>query len=139
MLLIYGRAKHAHIAYINAIGGEDMNTYMVPREATNENKILFFSPQAAIFAGIGLLIGMLFKFIFDYLATITVPWVKYIGWGIIALLCLIGYALGTFNIPETNALDFFKKTGGEQAYTIIKRVITFNKRKKIYVYERGQF
>ena len=116
-----------------------MNTYMVPREATNENKILFFSTQAFLFTLIALVPGICFKFIFDFLATAIAPWLKYVGWGICIIFCLIGYALGTFNIPETNAFDFFKKTGGEQAYTIIKRAITFNKRKKIYIYERGQF
>lgn len=116
-----------------------MNTYMVPREATNENRILFFSAQAALFTLIAFGIGLCFVFIFNFLATVAAPWLKYVGWGICVILCLIGYALGTFNIPETNALDFFKKTGGEPAYKIIKRAVTFNKRRKIYVYERGQF
>ncbi len=117
-----------------------MNTYMIPREATNENRFLFFTPQAALFTLIALGIGMCFKFIFDFIAiAAAVAWIKYIGWGICVLLCLMGYALGTFNIPESNAFDILKKTGGEQVYTIAKRAINFNKRKKIYIYERGQF
>lgn len=117
-----------------------MNTYLIPREAANENRFLFFSAQAALFTLIAFGIGICFVFIFNFLADGGgVPALKYVGWGICILLCLIGYALGTFNIPETNAFAFFKKTGGEPAYKIIKRAITFNQRKKIYIYERGQF
>ena len=117
-----------------------MNTYMIPREATNENRFLFFSPQAAIFSLIGFCIGLCFVFIFSFLAEAAGTQVLlYIGWGICLLIVGIGYVLGTFNIPETTAFDICKKTGGEPAYVIIKRALTFNKRKKIYIYERGQF
>ena len=117
-----------------------MNTYMIPREATNENRFLFFTPQAAIFSLIGFGIGIFFVFIFNFLADSFENQVfTYIGWGIAVLLAAIGYVLGTFNIPETTAFDICKKTGGEPAYVIIKRALTFNKRKKIYIYERGQF
>ena len=117
-----------------------MNTYMIPREATNENRFLFFTPQAAIFSLIGFCIGLCFVFIFNFLAdSMKNEVLKYVGWGIDLLIAAIGYALGTFNIPETTAFDICKKTGGEPAYIIIKRALTFNKRKKIYIYERRQF
>lgn len=115
-----------------------MNTYMIPREAVNENRFLFFTPQAAIFSLVGFLIGLFFKFIFDFISDIANNNVlTYVGWGICVLFAAIGYVLGTFNIPETTAFDICKKTGGEPAYVIIKRAITFNKRKKIYICERG--
>lgn len=117
-----------------------MNTYMIPREATNENRFLFFTPQAALFSLAGFGIGICFVLIFGALAEMfqneILTWV---GWGICLLFAAIGYALGTFNIPETNAFDICKKTGGEPMWVIIKRAITFSKRKKIYIYERGQF
>lgn len=117
-----------------------MNTYMIPREATNENRILFFSPQALIFTLIAFCIGYCIKFIFDFIgSTAGISWMSIVGWIICGIFALIGYALGTFNIPESNAFDILKKTGGEQVYTIAKRAINFNKRKKIYIYERGQF
>ena len=117
-----------------------MNTYMIPREATNENRFLFFTPQAAIFSIVGFCIGLCFKFIFDFLSDLAQNNVLiYVGWGICVLIAAIGYALGTFSVPETTAFDICKKTGGEPIYVIIKRAITFNKRKKIYIYERGQF
>ena len=115
-----------------------MNTYMIPREATNENRFLFFTPQAAISTIIGFIIGLCFHFIFDFIADVAQNTVfVYIGWGICALFAGIGYVLGTFNVPETTAFDICKKTGGEPVYVIIKRAIAFNKRKKIYIYERS--
>ncbi len=117
-----------------------MNTYMIPREATNENRFLIFTPQAAIFSLIGFGIGLCFVFIFNFIADMAQNSIAtYIGWGICVLIVLIGYALGTFNIPDTTAFDICRKTGGEPAYVIIKRAVTFNKRKKIYIYERGKF
>jgi len=122
------------------LGGGYVNTYMIPREATNENKFLIFSPQAALFTLIGFGIGLCFVLIFNFISEAAGNKILlYVGWGICILIAAIGYALGTFNIPETNAFDICKKTGGESAYVVIKRAITFNKRKKIYIYERGQF
>jgi len=116
-----------------------MNTYMIPREATNENRFLFFTPQAAIFSLVGFGFGVFFIIIFGALAdSMQNEVLSWVGWGISILFAGIGYVLGTFNIPETTAFDICKKTGGEPAYVIIKRAITFNKRKKIYIYERGQ-
>lgn len=115
-----------------------MNTYMIPREATDENRFLFFTKDAAIFTLVGFIIGVAFIFLFNFICDMfNITWIKYIGWGICVLLCLIGYVLGTFNIPESNAFDILKKTGGESVYTILKRIIKFNKNKKIYIYERS--
>ena len=111
-----------------------MNTYMIPREATNENRFLFFTPKAGIFSIIALIIGIIIKFLLN-LTGIHV--MDVVGWIICAILVLIAYALGTFKIPESNAFDILKKAGGEPVDVIIKRAITFNKRKKIYIYERG--
>ena len=113
---------------------------MIPRKQTNENRFLNLTPQAAIFLLIGFGIGLCFVFIFNFIADITENSVlSYIGWGICALIALIGAALGTFDIPDITAFDICRKTGGEPAYVIIKRAVTFNQRKKIYIYERGKF
>lgn len=111
-----------------------MNTYMIPREATNENRILFFTPKAGIFSLIALFIGIIIKVLLELTG---IPVMTPIGWGICAVLVLIAYALGTFKIPESNAFDILKKAGGEPVDVIVKRVIAFHKRKKIYIYERG--
>jgi len=111
-----------------------MNTYMIPREATNENRFLFFTPKAGIFSIIAFIIGFLIKCLLNLT---QIPVMNTVGWIICAILVLIAYALGTFKIPESNAFDILKKAGGEPVDVIVKRAINFNKRKKIYIYERG--
>lgn len=112
-----------------------MNTYMIPREATNENRFLFFTPKAGIFSIIAFIIGYLIKSLLSLLIGGTT--VDIVGWVICGILVLIAYALGTFKIPESNAFDILKKAGGEPVDVIVKRIIAFHKRKKIYIYERG--
>ena len=51
----------------------------------------------------------------------------------------IGYAIGMFKVPETNGLEIFRKTGGENIDDVIKRYIKFKKnRKKLYVYTKEE-
>lgn len=115
-----------------------MNTYMIPREATNENRFLVFSQEAAIFMLVGFTAGMFFVGLFNALVGVTgVTFLKFIGWGICVIFCGIGYVLGTFKIPESTAFDFLKKTGGESAFTIVKRVMKFRRNRKIYICERS--
>jgi len=111
-----------------------MNTYMIPREATNENRFLFFTPKAGIFSIIAFIIGYIIKWLFSLTG---VKAMEIAGWIICGILVLIAYALGTFKIPESNAFDILKKAGGEPVDVIVKRAINFRKRKKIYIYERG--
>lgn len=115
-----------------------MNTYMIPREATNENRFLFFSQEALIFTLIGFVCGLFFVGLFAILASICdFEKLKYVGWIICLLISGIGYCLGAFKLPESTAFDFLKKAGGESAYTIAKRVLKFKRNKKIYIFERG--
>lgn len=115
-----------------------MNTYMIPREATNENRFLFFTQEAAIFTLIGFVCGLFFTGLFSILSSnLGIPILSYIGWGICAIFAGIGYCLGTFNLPESTAFDFLKKAGGEPLYVIVKRVIKFKRNRKIYFFERS--
>ena len=62
---------------------------------------------------------------------------------IITVICmgifgLIGYAISTFKIPDTNNFELTKKAGGESVDQIILRYIKFkNKKNRIYVYKGG--
>ena len=115
-----------------------MNTYMIPREATNENRFLFFSQEALIFTLIGFGCGLFFVGLFTILANVcNIENLKYVGWGICLIFSGIAYCLGAFNLPESTAFDFLKKAGGESAYTIVKRVIKFKRNRKIYIFERS--
>ena len=53
------------------------------------------------------------------------------------LLALIGFAIGTLKVPETNAFEITKKTGGENIDDVIRRAIKFKmNRNRIYIYDR---
>lgn len=108
--------------------------YNIPRNYKGEGKILMiFSIKAFIYTCAGIGIGLLFFFLFKILN------VKYVGIIMIALFALIGYAIGTFKIPENKKFEFTKKTGGENIDTIILRWFKFKqKHNRIYVYKKGE-
>lgn len=104
--------------------------YYIPRNLKGEGKILFiFSTKALIYTAIGAGIGLGLSWI---IGMFTTSIVKYIG---VLVLGLIGFSIATFKVPNTNGLEFTRKTGGEKIDDIIMRVIKFKKNKnRIYVY-----
>ena len=91
---------------------------------------MVFSVKALIYTAIGAGIGLLFYFLLSMFN------LRYIGFGIILFLGLIGFVIGTFKVPETTAFGFTQKVGGENIDDVIKRAIKFKMNKnKIYVYE----
>ena len=105
--------------------------YNIPRDYKGEGKILFiFSRRAFIFTAIGGFIGIAIKYIMDFLK------IKYVGIVCIVLFALIGFALGTFKVPDIKTFKFTQKTGGEYIYQVIVRWFKFKRNKnKIYVYK----
>ena len=108
-----------------------MGTYNLPRNVKGEGRILFvFSTKALIWTAIGATIGIPFYLIFSLLG------VSIVGIIAIALFGLIGFIIGTFKMPTTNAFEVTKKTGGENIDDVIKRWFKFKMQKnKIYVYQ----
>ena len=113
-----------------------MNSYTIPREIGDENRFLFFSTKSLIFFLIGVCVGGVISLPFFLLVSV-ISWMNYVAWGIILIFGGIGYCLGTFKIPDSNAFDILKKTGGESVDTIVKRVLKFRKNRKIYIYKGG--
>lgn len=109
-----------------------MGTYNLPRNVKGEGRILFiFSTKALIYTTIGATIGIVFYMILKSLGL----W--FVGVGMIALLGLIGFSIGTFKVPNTNAFEITKKTGGENIDDIIKRLFKFKmKKNKVYLYTK---
>lgn len=105
--------------------------YNIPRNYKGENKILFvFSTKAFMYTGGGVLIGVVLYYILSLLA------LKTLGIVFIVLFGFIGFALGTFKVPEINTSKFSAKTGGEPLDEVIIRWIKFKrKNKRIYVYK----
>ena len=111
-----------------------MGTYNLPRDVKGEGRILYiFSTKGLIYTTIGAAVGSLFYFLFKALG-ITV-----VGIVIMVLLALIGFAIGTFKVPETTAFEITRKTGGENIDDVIKRAFKFYKnRRKIYIYKEEE-
>lgn len=111
-----------------------MGTYNLPRNVKGEGRILFvFSTKALIYSLIGVVIGLIFYFIFKTIGT------SFIG-GICVCACgLIGFVIGTFKVPDSTAFEITKKTGGENIDEVIKRAIRFKmKKNRIYVYKQEE-
>jgi len=108
-----------------------LGTYNLPRNVKGEGRILFvFSTKALIYSAVGAGIGLIFYLIFKILS------MSVVGLIFVALFALIGFVIGTFKMPDTNAFEITKKTGGENIDDVIKRAIKFKmQRNKIYVYE----
>ena len=107
-----------------------MGPYYIPRNVNDEGRILFiFTGKSMVTTTIGAVIGVLFYSI-----------LKICGLGIVGIIlmgifALIGFAIGTFKIPESNAFEITRKAGGQNIDEIILRAIKFKiKKSKIYVY-----
>lgn len=107
-----------------------MRTYNVPRDVKGEGRILYvFSTKALVYTFVGVVIGFFFYLI---LSVFDMDFVAYI---IIAILGFIGFCIGTFKIPESNAFSITKNAGGEKIDDVILRMIKFKmKKNRIYVY-----
>ena len=107
-----------------------MRTYNVPRNVKGEGRILYvFSTKALIYTFVGVVIGFFFYLI---LSVFDMDFVAYI---IIAILGLMGFCIGTFKVPESNAFSLTKNAGGEKIDDVILRMIRFKmKKNRISVY-----
>jgi len=113
-------------------GGLILGTYNLPRNVKGEGRILFvFSTKALIWTMAGVGIGFVIYIILSLLK------LSMIGLIVIAIFGIIGFIIGTFKMPETNAFEITRKTGGENIDDVIKRAIKFKSNKnKIYVYTK---
>ena len=108
-----------------------MKTYEIPRNYKGEGRILFiFSTKALIYTVVGAGFGLIFYIIFKMIGLST------LGLIIMGVLGLIGFAIGTFKIPESSTFKFTKLTGGENIDDIIIRWIKFKQKgNKVYIYK----
>ena len=106
-----------------------MGTYMIPRNTKGEGRILFiFSTKALIYPVVGGGIGLPIYWIFKAVG------LSIVGIIVMALLALLGFCIGTFKIPNSNAFRVTRLVGGENIDDVILRYIKFKKKKnKIYI------
>jgi len=111
-----------------------MGTYGIPRNVKGEARILMvFSTKALIYSAIGASAGVIVYLILTTIGFNGIP-------GIIVGLILgaIGFSIATLKVPDTNAFEITKKTGGEAIDDVLRRAIKFKRNKnKIYVYMKG--
>ena len=105
--------------------------HMIPRETKGEGKILYiFSPKAMTYTAV----CAISAFTIFYTA-FSIMGMQMVGLIITLIFGAIGFAIGTFKVPDTIAFEITKKTGGENIDDVIKRAILFKTRKKkIYIY-----
>lgn len=111
-----------------------MGTYNLPRNVKGEGRILFvFTGKSLIYAVVAGGVGLIFYFLLSLFG------LSFAGIIVTAVFALIGFAIGTFKVPDISKFEFTKKTGGESIDDVIKRAIKFKtKGKKIYVYREEE-
>ena len=108
-----------------------MGTYQIPRNVKGEGRIFFvFSAKALIYTAIGLGIGFLFVLLFGIVN------LQIVGYILMLICAALGFIIATFKMPDTNAFEITKKTGGEKIDDVLKRAIKFKRKGgNIYIYK----
>lgn len=108
-----------------------MGTYLIPRDLKGEGRILtIFSYKALAYTVVGLILGFVLYYILKLIG------LSGVGIGIMVILALLGFLIGTLKMPNTKNFEITKKTGGEKIDEIILRLIKFKmKKNRIYVYK----
>jgi hypothetical protein len=109
-----------------------MGTHLIPRDVKGEARVLIIFTQKGFFytlIGIGIG-GMIATPLFSLGASV-------VAWGILALFAGIGFVAGQVKIPDSNAFDILKKTGGEHVDEVVMKAIKFRRNRKIYTYDKG--
>lgn len=108
-----------------------MQVHEIPREYKGEGRILYiFSTKALIFTAAAATIGVPFFLILKMFG-FTIA-----GLIVMLLFALIGFSIGTFKVPESQAFSITRKTGGERIEDVIRRWIKFKKKKnRIYIFK----
>lgn len=108
-----------------------MGTYLIPRDLKGEGRILtIFSYKALAYTVVGLIVGFIFYYILKLIG------LSGVGIGIMVILALVGFLIGTLKMPNAKNFEITKKTGGEKIDEIILRLIKFKmKKNRIYVYK----
>lgn len=110
-----------------------MGTYSIPRNTKGEGKILMvFSTKALIYTAIGAGLGfILLKMIF------TPMKITIVGIIVMALLALLGFAIATFKIPNSDNFEITRNAGGLKIDEVIVRLIKFKMNpNRQYIYKR---
>lgn len=108
-----------------------MSAYQIPRNVKGEGRIFFiFTPKSLIYTCVTGVVGLVFYYLFGKLLGLTI-----VGIFIALIFAFIGFAVGTFKIPETDTFEITRKAGGLPIDEAIVKWFKFKKDgKKIYTY-----
>lgn len=106
-------------------------SYFVPRNVKGESRILYiFTMKSFITTAVMGLIGFgLAKLVGTVVSLTLIQTILFI-----AVFGGVGYAIGALKIPDSPVMGPFRKAGGEELTDILLRFITFNSKKKVYIY-----
>lgn len=91
---------------------------------------MIFTTKSLIYTCATGVVGILFYFIFG-----KVVGIKWLGIALAVICAALGFAVATFKVPETNAFEITRKTGGENIDEIFLRWLKFRKKNNaIYTY-----
>lgn len=95
---------------------------------------MIFSAKSLIYTCAFGAFGLIFYYLFGVALELT-----WLGIGLAIFFAAIGFGIATFKIPETNAFEITRKTGGEKIDEVILRAIKFKaKGKRIYLYTKEE-
>ena len=109
-------------------------SYMIPRDTKGEGRILMIFTKKSFLWTIG---GASLGLVTIYLicTILGAPLLGMIG---VLIFGLIGFAIGSLKMPNSNNFEILRKTGGEDIDEILIRLIKFKRKgKKIYLYYTG--
>ena len=106
-----------------------MGTYNIPRNTKGEGRLFYiFSYKALAYTAVGMTIGAPFYLLLKALK------LQIAGIIIMAFLGIVGFAVGTFKMPNAKGFQLARDTGGEKIDDIILRYIKFKrKNNRIYI------
>ena len=108
-------------------------SYVVPRNVKGESRLLYIFTIKSFIATLAFgLSGLGIWFLIQTLAGFTSS--IFVTIAVVAVLAGIGYALATVKIPDIPMMGALRKAGGENIGAMLIRLVTFRKKKKIYVY-----
>lgn len=97
----------------------------------NGRILAIFSTKGLIYTAIGGAFGLIFYYLFS-----LIKW-TYVGIGFAVAFAAVGFAIGTFKVPDTTAFEVTRKAGGADIDEVILRYIKFKqKKKRIYLYTK---
>lgn len=70
---------------------------------------MIFTTKSLIYTAVAGAFGLIFYFIFGKLLGLT-----WLGIGMVIVLAVLGFIVGTFKIPDTNSNELTRKLGGEE-------------------------